>query len=314
VTGSARRLFVLATVLAWPAATLAQPAPGSSKEAGEHFRKAEAADKAARYADAISEYEAAYAIAPKPDVLFNIAVDQEKLGQLAEAADTFQRYLDERDTPASDADAVTVRIAELRAKQARLHPVRREPVKITPVEPAPTNEPPLGVVVAMPPTQPQPLLSGFTAWHVAGSYGIADGSQPSERYQLRGGRTFASRLDLDGVVGAFGNNDYALGAMLRFVIAPSLPAKPFLLAAATVGLAKQDASSRAGTRFPLGVEAGAGLQLGTHARLELDVVMRFLANGWGTDDTTAFSYANDAVAFGIDLGAAVDIPFISGGP
>src|SRR5579862_681429 len=93
-------------------AAAAARADAPAQQAGEHFRRAEADDKAKHYADAIAEYEAAYAIAPHPDVLFNIAVDFERLEQWAAAADTFQRYLDERDTPAKDADEVTTRIRE----------------------------------------------------------------------------------------------------------------------------------------------------------------------------------------------------------
>jgi hypothetical protein len=320
---------------------LAAPAaadPASTREAGEHFRRAEAADKAKNYAEAIDEYNAAYALSPHPDVLYNIAIDHERLEQWGEAADAYQRYLDERDgTPASDAAAVTAKIRELRAK-AKQQPTTRprpEPHDVVPpqshvVQPPPYGGPPQlpGAGDGVPPGPPGPPGPGpsdqpptgitadaraFTRWHVAASYGVAFGSEPSERYQLRVGARFGGRADIDLVGGTFGLNDYALGGMVRIAVARDVSVQPVLIAAATVGYAKQDASAHAGTRVPIGAEAGAGIQLSSHYRLELDAVVRLLVNGWGANDTSAFTYVNDQVAFGIDLGGVLDIPVISGG-
>jgi hypothetical protein len=152
----------------------------------------------------------------------------------------------------------------------------------------------------------------YSRWHVAASYGVALGSEPSERYQLRVGGRFGDHVDLDAIGGTFGLNDYAIGAMVRVVLVHAA-VEPVLIAAGTIGVAHQDAASNAGTRVPLGAEAGAGLQFGHHGRLELDAFVRLLEGGWSASETDAFTYVNDAVAFAIDLGGAVDIPIISGG-
>ncbi len=88
----------------------------------------------------------------------------------------------------------------------------------------------------------------FSRWHIVASYGPALGSEPSERYQPRVGMRFGGRNDVDLVGGTFGLNDYAIGPMLRIAIARDISVQPVLIAAATVGYAKQDASSSAGTR------------------------------------------------------------------
>lgn len=317
------RALIVASLACMGTASLAGAQPATNaQQAKEHFKRGELLDHAHDYYAAIAEYAAAYAIAPHPDVLFNIAVDHEHLHHWQQAADMFQRYLDERDDVAADAAAVTERIRVLREKAP--HHVRPDPTPPPPdpqpqplptvdVQPQPISQPPPPAPEPGPqvqlgnPSSPQ-LGATFSHWHVAGSYGIADGSAPSERYQARAGYNLLRYVDLDAVGGSFGNNDYALGGMLRISVGHGLPVQPFVVGAATIGIAKQDASSRAGTRFPVGFEAGGGVQFGNHGRVELAVVLRYLTGGWAMADTTAFSYANDTMAIGVDLGIAVDIP------
>jgi hypothetical protein len=148
-------------------------------------------------------------------------------------------------------------------------------------------------------------------WHVGVSYGFAFGDVPSERYLVHGGRTFGGRFDADAIAGAFGHNDYAVGLMTRLALSRG-KWSPFIRAGATVGVAKQDASSMAGTKFPLGVEVGGGVQLGTRGRFELTAVGRFVTGGWDATTTTSPSYINDGFAFAIDFGFSFDIPFTLG--
>jgi hypothetical protein len=338
-----RVAFAVAVAVACSAARAdaqPQPAPSAAQQAKEHFRRGEAADREHNWEDAIREFEAAYTIAPHPDVLFNIAADHEHLEHWAKAAELFQRYLDERDAPAPDAVAVAARIRDLRAKAAGHHrqPAPEPPPPQPQLPPANDAEPPtievspqamhvirrrslpptttaeLDATPTTPPPPPDiqigalPTEPASSRWHAAASYGVAEGSSLSERYLVRAGADFAHVVDLDAIGGAFGNNDYALGAMARFMIPATPRMQPFLLGAATAGRAKQDASSRAGTRFPIGVEAGGGVQFGARGRIEVDAVVRYLTGGWGSADTTAFSYANDTIAFAIDIGVAYDIP------
>jgi transcriptional regulator with XRE-family HTH domain len=83
--------------------------------AAEHFALAEAAERRDDWRAAIAEYERAYAAAPHPSVLYNIAVNYERLEEGRSAAVYFARYLDES-PDARDRDQVRRRIEGLRAR------------------------------------------------------------------------------------------------------------------------------------------------------------------------------------------------------
>lgn len=63
------------------------------------------------YAHALTEFQAAYQLAPMPAVLFNIAITFEQLGRTREALDTYVEYR---------ASAPKERLAEITAKIGRL--------------------------------------------------------------------------------------------------------------------------------------------------------------------------------------------------
>jgi hypothetical protein len=284
--------------------------PQNRQKAAEHFKRAEAAEKAGRHQEAIDEYLAAYSLIPHADVLFNIALNFEALQQWAPAAEYYQRYLDERTDPPADADAVRAKIREIRT---RIPPAPGSGNTGDPRPPRPPQgdppAPPFGISDQPPPPPSTPL----SRWHGGGSYGFGFGDAPVERYLLHAGMRFAHRLDVDAIVGVFGKNDHAIGLMGRLLLGPrGANAQPFARGAVTIGYAKQDASSSAGTRFPVGAEAGAGVQLGAKGRVELVAALRFTAGGWGADETTADSYVNDAFAFAVDLGVVLDFGIISG--
>ena len=98
---------------------LSMTARADTKTAKEHFALAQSAERRSDWGAAIAEYEAAYALAPHPDVLFNIGNDYEKLGQGRNAAAYFRRYLDESDSPPDRAD-VEQRIERLRVGPSEL--------------------------------------------------------------------------------------------------------------------------------------------------------------------------------------------------
>lgn len=276
----------------WTAA-VAQPLTDAQREAGEHFDRGEAARAGGKYREAIAAYQRAFALAPHPSVLFNIALSYEKLGEWANAADYYERYLT-ADSAASDADEVRGKIRVLRGRST-------EPVETQPVETGPGIQ--RGNPFTPPPPGPTPAR-----WHIGASYGLGFGDAPVERYLAHGGMKFAGRLELDAVLGKFGKNDHALGGMARLLVAKSDYLQPFLHGAATIGYAKQDNSSDASTKTPLGFEAGGGIRFGRQGRFELAAVLRFVQNGFDETSTVVDSYINDAFAFGIDLGVALDIP------
>jgi len=114
---------------------------------------------AKRYGPALDLFKQSYAIAPYPDLLFNIGRCQEELGQTADAIDTYQRYLAVH--PEAE---VRTKIVALRKKLASepSKPVVPEPVVPAPM-PAPVDDPVIApvpvAVVALPAPKPRPPVS-----------------------------------------------------------------------------------------------------------------------------------------------------------
>jgi tetratricopeptide (TPR) repeat protein len=89
--------------------------PGDVEQARADFERGAALYRAGDFRAALAAFEAAQARAPAPQALFNIARCQERLGQLAEAADSYEAYLGAA-AGAPDREAVSARIGELRAR------------------------------------------------------------------------------------------------------------------------------------------------------------------------------------------------------
>lgn len=270
---------------------MAQPTD-AQREAGEYFERGESARGQGRYKEAISAYLRAYALAPHPYALFNIALSYEKLGEWANAADYYERYLT-ADNDAVDADEVRAKIRDFRGRTAA-QPI---PDQTQPETGVRRDNPWAGPVVKPP-----------ARWHAGVSYGLGFGDTPVERYLAHGGIKLAGRLELDAILGKFGKNDLAVGGMARFLVAKSEYTQPFLHGAATFGYAKQDDSSDASTKVPLGLEAGGGVRFGKQGRVEIAAVFRFIQGGFDETSTVFDSYINDSFAFAVDLGLAFDIP------
>jgi tetratricopeptide (TPR) repeat protein len=140
-----RRLFagvLLAALL--PATARAQEATNEDL-ARAHSLLGEAAYAEARYADALREFRAAYALDARPALLYNVAMCHERIGDLPAAIDGFERYL-AADSTISDRTLVERRVdrlrEELRARGAAGPP---KPAIVAPASVAPTPSPsPLG--------------------------------------------------------------------------------------------------------------------------------------------------------------------------
>ncbi|HET6280290.1 MAG TPA: tetratricopeptide repeat protein [Polyangia bacterium] len=89
----------VATSGAFAAAAVAKGAPAapaddaSSKEARELFKRAELNFNLLKFAEALSDYQAAYQAKPLPGFLFNIAQCHRNMGQYERARFFFRRYL-----------------------------------------------------------------------------------------------------------------------------------------------------------------------------------------------------------------------------
>jgi hypothetical protein len=108
-------VLVLAIVLGAAVPAAAQPSADDRAEAKKAFKRAEAAEKRKDWRTAIDEYQRAYELAPHPYVLYNIALDYERLEEFRDAATFYRRYLDEQ-PDASDRARVEKLITTLRAR------------------------------------------------------------------------------------------------------------------------------------------------------------------------------------------------------
>jgi len=80
------RILTIASVLLVPLAA-------DADQAGPHIEKATLAHKEGRFADALVELQAAYAIDPRPELLYAIGQVQVKLGRCGDAISSYELYL-----------------------------------------------------------------------------------------------------------------------------------------------------------------------------------------------------------------------------
>jgi tetratricopeptide (TPR) repeat protein len=289
-----RALMCAAIVMIAAQSASAQPA-SAKREAAAHFDRAQKAQAAGSCREAIAAYEAAHRLVPHPNTLYNRAVCYEALGELASAVEFYAQYL-EAAPGANDADAVERKLTELRATLAP--------------KPQPDPIPPPGTTITDIKTGvPRYFDPPRSKFHAGLLYGLAVADVPVQRFGVFVGRRFGGRLDLDGVLGALGKNDVGLGALARLkLVSAHRVVQVFARGGATIGYAKQDASSDAGTKFPLGLEAGGGVLLGAQGWLEVSAMVRATLGGWSATTTMVDSYVNDGLAFGLDFAIGFDVP------
>jgi len=94
---------------------LTSPAAAQSDELAKgHYMAGKAYYDQARYAEAIREFEEAYRLSPKNDLLFNIAQAHERAGHLDKAVEYLKRYL--ADASVKDRASVSERLRNLEAR------------------------------------------------------------------------------------------------------------------------------------------------------------------------------------------------------
>lgn len=137
-------LSLTAALGALPRAALAD----ERTEARRHFRSGLELVTHRQYVRAIEEFQAAYAILPNVNVLFNIARAYSDLGDLDRAIDYYQRYL-QGDVPDRAEVEQTLRELEQRRRAASATvPPAPTPTPTAPTEPTPSVSPaiPLGAL------------------------------------------------------------------------------------------------------------------------------------------------------------------------
>lgn len=119
---------LLAAVLASGAAHAKDPTPDEVERARTFFNAGAMAYGAARYADAVRSFEQAYALAPRPPVVFSLAQAERKEffasnnGQyLRRAIDHYKQYLDAVPSGGRRSEAIDAK-ADLEARMARMDP------------------------------------------------------------------------------------------------------------------------------------------------------------------------------------------------
>lgn len=127
--------------------------------AREHFKRGVTLAKQRVYAEALSEFQQAYAAVPHFSVLYNIGQAQIALGQSADAVATLQRYLDE-----AGADLDAKRRAEVEQALAREREKMPPPVAApAPPLPAATSSAAPPPAALPPATAPAGPLTDFRA-------------------------------------------------------------------------------------------------------------------------------------------------------
>src|SRR5262249_6001882 len=120
--------LVLAALAVSANAFAAEPSPEETERARTFFNAGAQAYGAAKYADAVRSFEQAYAIAPRPQVLFSLAqaerkefLDRGDAGVLRHAIAHYKEYLEKVPSGGRRSEAIEAK-SELEGKLARLDP------------------------------------------------------------------------------------------------------------------------------------------------------------------------------------------------
>lgn len=143
------RSVVLFAVLVGLASVALAPARASAQETSQaesdeqahlHFQVAAQYYQEADYESALREFESAYRLSQRPQLLYNIALCQQQLGNLDEAVSTLERYLAEV-PDVENRPLLEQRLANLRARRDRQQQTGTDPGEES-TEEAPQTPPP----------------------------------------------------------------------------------------------------------------------------------------------------------------------------
>jgi tetratricopeptide (TPR) repeat protein len=101
----------------------AVPATGAAQaevdDARGHFTAARSHFDRGDYESALREFDAAYRLSPQAEILYNLSLVHERLGQIPEALDALRRYL-ASDAPIENRELLEIRARNFEARAARL--------------------------------------------------------------------------------------------------------------------------------------------------------------------------------------------------
>lgn len=165
----------------------AQPQPSDVAAARTHYQAGVSYYESARYDDAVREFETAYEITPRVELLYNISQCHERLGNLREAV----RYLESFVEGTDDEAMRGLQQERLRNLRDRL---AEEPEPDPEPDPEPeADPPPLGVVDVPPEPEVAPTTgpvrkAGFALVAVGGAFALT--------FAVAGGLALAEDSDL----------------------------------------------------------------------------------------------------------------------
>lgn len=146
----------------------AQVSASDQEAAKAHFLAGSSYYDAANYSDAVKEFNEAYRLSKRPDLLYNIALGYERLSDFDNAISTLKRYLVEK-VNAPDRNMIESRIKNLE----KLRDIRNNP-PLAPGTPVPEPQP--QPQIAEPQPQPQPAPATKRGLGTLGYAGIGTGS------------------------------------------------------------------------------------------------------------------------------------------
>jgi hypothetical protein len=126
---------------AWAQTGPSAPAADARKQASRKFLEGTRAFDAGDFTSAGEAFDAAYALAPHPDALWNGARAWHKAGELARAANLYARYLREAPHDARDRNEAQAALKLLAPKLARIELQKGEGVSSVSVDGAPVDAP-----------------------------------------------------------------------------------------------------------------------------------------------------------------------------
>lgn len=174
-----------------------RPAPAAQSEAQQHFERALEHYRAGRYRAAIDALRAALALDPgSKDLVYNLALVHEKLGELDAAILALQRYLELEEDP------VEVQRAEQAITRMRGAREQLEITALAPMAPSsPPSAPPQPTPTPANPAEPQTdrvdswLLAGAGVAAVSALVGVVFGARALAMHANAGGGSAKARED-----------------------------------------------------------------------------------------------------------------------
>jgi hypothetical protein len=177
------------------AAAHAQPAEEDIARA--HFQAGSGYFDTGDYEAAVREFERAYALSPHPQLLYNLYMANERLGDWAEAARYLQEYLRSAED-VTNREALEARLAHLKRRSEPKPVASAEPVPAASAQPVPAatpEQPPASAAAAEPASDAEPghserFVAALASFGVAAAgaitFGVAGGLALKEDRALAG--------------------------------------------------------------------------------------------------------------------------------